>query len=47
MYMLPDIDLKKETLKTLITRLTVIDIEPLTVLFCYYPLFCNCPLADL
>ena len=30
----------------LITRLIVIYIALLTVLFCNYPLFCNCPLAD-
>ena len=31
----------------IITLLIEIDIAPLTVLFCNFPLFCNCPLADL
>ena len=31
----------------MITRLIVIYIAPLTVLFCNCPLFCICPLADL
>ena len=31
----------------LIKRFTVIDIAPLTVLFCNCPLFCKCQLADL
>ena len=31
----------------IITRLVVIDIAPLTVLFCNCSLFCNCPLEDL
>ena len=31
----------------IITRLIVIDITPLTMVFCSCPLFCNYPLADL
>ena len=34
-------------LSWIITRLIEIEIAPLTVLFCNYRLFCNCPLADL
>ena len=30
-----------------IARLIVNDIAPLTMLFCNYPMFCNCPLANL
>ena len=32
--------------QAIITRLIVIDIASLTVLFYNCPLFCNCPLAD-
>ena len=31
----------------LITQFVVIDIAPLTVLFCNHQLFSNCPFADL
>ena len=35
------------SVSVIITRLIVIDIAPLTVLFCNYLLSRNCPLSDL
>ena len=37
---------RKYYITWLITQFIVIDIAPLTVLFCNHQLFSNCPLAD-
>ena len=39
--------IKTDKIISLITRLIVMGNAPLMVLFCNFPLFCKCPLADL